>query len=140
MAQWQVISNPTDTQIGVHWHNTPYFVPPKSAIIIPTRVADDCLGHEDYSDILVHDIPDGVGPEDYAKTVTNSYIAGTVIESRPAPKRDVAPPEDTNPDWDPITCAYTEIDAYIDKTGLNIDPDLSEQDIRQLVDEHSQTE
>ncbi len=133
-----VVSNPTDQQIGIHWHNTPYFVPPNQAISIPKIVADDCLGHEDYADIQLHEVPEGTSAENYAKEVTIKLQGGETVESIPAPTRDVTPP-DTAPDWDPMTCAYEEVEAYIEKSKLIIDPDNSEQEVRQLVDEHSQT-
>ena len=133
-----LVSNPSDKQVCLVWGATPYFIPAKHAVALPTRVAEDCLPHEDYDFLIKHDIPEGVSPDNAANDVTAAYAAGEPIPAALAPDRNTDPPKDLNPEWDPMTCAYEEIDTYIEKVGLNVDPDLDEAAVRQLVDEHSQ--
>jgi len=135
----KVIGNPTDEPCCIWWGHTPYQIPARSAIVVENAIADTCLPHDDYKKLEIVD-PEGESHEMVAK----QYMKGPELgpETRPettktAPVRDTQP-EDVDPEWDPLECNYEEIETYVEKHNLVINPDLDEDAVRQLVDEHSQ--
>jgi len=133
MSKSKIVQNPTDKQIVVWHHRTPYFVPSGHSIEVPIQVFNDCLGHEDYADLVIHEVDEGSSVHE-----TLYRLNRPAVMTVDAPVRDTKPVEEVDPDWDSTTCPYDEIEAYITKNNLVIDPDADEAEVRKIVDEHSQ--
>lgn len=145
-----VVINRGDTQVGIWWGHTPYFVPPKSAVPIPSVVYRASKDHKDYADLEFLTVEEtrekyDTHPDEAARLITEELQkslddgeSSDVVPSREAPQRTVEPDADTDPDWNPLECDYDEVEAYIVRHQLIVDPDADEQRVRELVDEHMQ--
>ena len=128
--------NKSNKQIAIWWGHTPYFIPAKTAVAVPGDLRSLCEGHEDYKDIEFKDF-EGQSPEEAEMSATIELNDGEV-PSKPAPERTTESDADTDPDWNPLECDYEEVEAYIERHNLVIDPDADETKVRELVDEHMQ--
>lgn len=136
MATHKVIINRGIAQIQLMWGATPFKVNPQSGIAVETEIAEAFAAHPDLQGLFeVHDFLPGEGPNEAINRVISNISSGlpTVkIETKPV----VADTPD--PNWNPLTCNYDEIETFIDKYKLVIDPDLDEAGVRQILDEHIQ--
>ena len=136
-------------QVAIWWGHTPYIIPKLSAVPIPKVVYEACKDHDDYKDLEFVTNPEG-GADDFAQAMAKELKEGPVAAPPPnpdtdpvvtaasAPERITEPDADTDPDWNATDCDYEEVEAYIKRHNLIIDPDADEQKVRELVDEHMQ--
>lgn len=124
------VKNTSDQPQALWWGHTNFDINPGETIDLEPVIVEACLKHPEYRPMFDSGI---FVIEDGAEQVS---VPSQAPEGNPPPVVPTGPNPWDGTDWDPLQAAIGEVVDYCKEKGLKFDASISENDLRQAVDEH----
>lgn len=122
----KLIFNPTNKSMAVWWGHTPLYIASKQGVMAEDAIVDVVIKHNDYKDLQVF-------TGDQINAFRNEGGSFVRIEGQ---EQEIVRGQEEVLSIDPETASIDALRQYAIKNNLKIDADISESDLRSLVDEH----